>query len=122
MGMHCCLVRTAVVGFAVLALAGVAQAQDDTERVARTIKLDPGGTLRLKNFSGRVTIAGSDQPQVEIDAVRTAPRDRLKRVKLDIRTEGSTVVVEANHHDDSWFERHRNNVVRTEFTIKVPSR
>jgi DUF4097 and DUF4098 domain-containing protein YvlB len=115
-------VVTFAVLFANLALAPPAQAQDETERVTRTLKLEPGGTLRLKNFSGRVTITGTADSQVEIDAVRTAPRERLSRVKLDIRAEGSMVVVEANRHGNSWFEGHRNNVVRTDFTIKVPAR
>jgi DUF4097 and DUF4098 domain-containing protein YvlB len=113
---------SAVFAFALLALARPAQAQNDTERVTRTMPLEPGGTLRLRNFSGTVAITGTGGSQIEIDAVRTAPRERLNRVKLDIHAEGSTVVVEANQHSDSWFERHRNNVVRTDFTIKVPAR
>lgn len=109
--------------FALFALgAAPASAQTDSEHVSQTVKLDPGGTLRLKNFSGRVTITASDRPEVVIDAVRTAPRDRLSRIKLDIHTEGSTVVVEANHHDDHWYDFDHDNVVRTEFDIKVPTR
>ena len=37
---------------------GAARRFDDTEHINRTIQLEPGGTLRLKNFSGRVTITG----------------------------------------------------------------
>jgi DUF4097 and DUF4098 domain-containing protein YvlB len=97
------------------------QAQTETERVNRVIKLDPGGTLRLRTFSGRVTITGTDRAEVVIDAVRRATRERLDRITLDIHTEGSTVVVEANHHDRSrWSEN--NNVVETDFDIKVPAR
>jgi len=109
--------------FAFLALTAppAAAAQSETEHVSRTIKLDPGGTLRLRNFSGRVTITASDQPQVVVEAVRTAPRERLERVKLDVHVEGSTVVVDANQRDDHWFGS-RNNVVRTDFDIKVPPR
>jgi DUF4097 and DUF4098 domain-containing protein YvlB len=113
--------RSVAAVFAVLALSAPAAAQADSERVSRTVKLDPGGTLRLKNFSGHVTITASDQPQVVIDAVRTAPRDRLERVKLDIHVDGSTVVVDANQHDNHWFGS-RNDVVRTDFDIKVPTR
>ena len=114
----------ATIAIAVLACAlgaSRAQAQTETERVNRVIKLDPGGTLRLRTFSGRVTITGTDRPDVVIDAVRRATRERLDRITLDIHTEGSTVVVEANHHDRSrWFEN--NNVVETDFDIKVPAR
>src|SRR5207342_269960 len=96
--------------FAVLALAMPMPAQaaprlfDETEHITRTIQLEPGGTLRLKNFSGRVTITASDRPEVVIDAVRRAPRTQLERIKLDIHTSGSNVVVvDANQRDSSWW-------------------
>ena len=124
--------RTYVLAFAVLALATPAAATaadrwfQETEHITRTIKLDPGGTLRLKSFSGRVTITASDRPEVAIEAVRRGTRDRLDHVKLDIHTDGSNVVVvDANHHDRSWswFEfTGRSNVVDTDFDIKVPRR
>ena len=119
--------RTLAAAFAVLALAGSAQAApgvfDETEHVSRTIALEPGGTLRLKNFSGRVTITGTDRPEVVIDAVRRAPQSRLDRIKLDIHTSGSSVVVDANQRDHSWWEfASVNNVVETDFDIKVPRR
>jgi DUF4097 and DUF4098 domain-containing protein YvlB len=122
--------RTYVVAFAVLALATPAAAAaadrwfEETEHVTQTIKLDPGGTLRLKSFSGRVTITASDQPDVVIDAVRRATRERLDRIKLDIHTDGSnTVVVDANRRDRSWdIFNSGNNVVETDFDIKVPQR
>jgi len=113
----------ATIAIAVLACAlgaSRAQAQTETERVNRVIKLDPGGTLRLRTFSGRVTITGTDRSEVAIDAVRRAPRERLDRITLDIRTEGSTIVVEANHHDRSRYQH--NNVVETDFDITVPAR
>jgi hypothetical protein len=112
-------------GVAAVALtAASAGALDVTEHVTRTVKLEPGGTLRLKSFSGRVTIAAGDRDDVVIDAVRRAPRERLDRIKLDIHTDGSNVVVvDANHRELSWYEfMGRNNVVETDFDIKVPRR
>jgi DUF4097 and DUF4098 domain-containing protein YvlB len=114
--------RTVVGAFAIVALTATgAAAQTETEHVSRTVRLEPGGTLRLRNFSGHVTITGSDQPQVVVDAVRTAPRERLERVKLDVHLDGTTVVVDANQRDDTWFGS-RNNVVRTDLDVKVPTR
>jgi hypothetical protein len=97
-------------------------AVDETEHVNQTLKMDPGGTLRLKNFSGRVTITASDRPEVVIDAVRRASRERLARIKLDIHTDGPhVVVVDANRREASWYEFiGGNNVVETDFDIKVP--
>jgi len=117
--------RSYLLAFAVVALATPAldAAAQETEHINRTIKLDPGGTLRLKNFSGRVSIAATDRPEVVIDAVRRAPRGRLERIRLDIHTEGSNVVViDANHRERSWFEFAGNNVVETDFDIQVPRR
>jgi hypothetical protein len=120
--------RTLAAAFAVLALAAPAHAApgllDETERVSRTIALEPGGTLRLKNFSGRVTITGTDRSEVVVDAVRRAPQSRLDRIKLDIHTSGSgMVVVDANQRDRSWLDfAGGNHVVETDFDIKVPRR
>ncbi len=99
-------------------------AHTDTEHVTRTAPLAPGGTLKLKNFSGRVTITGTDRQDASIDAVRHATREKLENIKLDIHMEGSTLVVNANQRDSSRFSRrHRNNrVVETDFTIEVPRR
>ena len=120
--------RTIAAAFAVLALAIPAHAApghfDETEHVSRTLQMDPGGALQLKNFSGRVTITASDRPEVVIDAVRRATRSRLDRIKLDIHTSGSdVVVVDANQRDHSWWGfASAHNVVETDFDITVPRR
>jgi len=106
--------------FAVFALAGPVLAQE-TEHVSRTIALAPGGTLRLKSFSGRVNITATGDSQVVIDAVRRGSRERLDHIRLDISSQGSTVIVDANKRDSSW-SWGKNNVVETDFDIKVPRR
>src|SRR5437867_2230281 len=114
--------RNAILALAILS-AGcttlIEAVETETEHVSQTAALAPGGTLRLKNFSGRVTITGADRQDASIDAVRRASRDRLDHIKLDIHTEGSTLVVNANRQDHSRWTRH-NNVVDTELTISVP--
>jgi predicted ribosomally synthesized peptide with SipW-like signal peptide len=116
--------RNALIAAAVLALVGVTTraAFHQTERVSRTVSLDPGGTLRLENFSGRVTITGSDRSDVVVDAVRRADRDELDRITLDVHKDGDTVVVDANHRERTSWYRRNNNVVETDFDIKVPRR
>ena len=112
--------RNSLLAVAILALAPtVAAAATETEHVNRTAPLAPGGTLRLKNFSGRVTITATDRTDAAIDAVRRGTRDRLDHIKLDIHTESSTLVINANHEDYSWWAR-RNRVVETDFDIQVP--
>lgn len=108
--------------FAVVALTvpALQAARDETEHVNQTVKLEPGGTLRLKSFSGRVNITAADGNEVVIQAIRRATRDRLDHIKLDIHTEGSTVYIDANKRDSWWPSS--NNVVETDFDIKVPRR
>jgi hypothetical protein len=121
--------RNLALAFAVSALAGplvFAGDQgwnDETEHVNQTMKLEAGGTVRVRSFSGHVTISAADGEQVVVDAVRRAPRYRLDRIKLDVHADGSrTVVVDANRRDRSWWELSGNNVVDTDLDIKVPRR
>lgn len=104
--------------FAVV-LAAPAAGQTVTENVDRTLSLQPGGTLRLKTFSGRVRITGGSGDQVVIKAVRRARQDRLDDIKLEITQSGNTIEVDANHR---LVERRNDNVVDTDFDIQVPSR
>jgi DUF4097 and DUF4098 domain-containing protein YvlB len=103
-----------------LALAAPAAAQQkETETVDRTVSIGPNGTLKLNNFSGDVRVTGSAASEVVIHAVRRATRERLDNIKLDVKTSGSTVSIEANRRNDNWHEKN-DNVVETEFDIKVP--
>ncbi|MFA5909082.1 MAG: DUF4097 family beta strand repeat-containing protein [Vicinamibacterales bacterium] len=102
-----------------LALAAPVAAQTNTENVEKTLTLQPGGTLRLKTFSGRVRITGVSGDQVVIKAVRRAKQDRLDDIKLEITQSGNTIEVDANHR---LVERRNDNVVETDFDIQVPSR
>jgi DUF4097 and DUF4098 domain-containing protein YvlB len=70
-----------------------------------------------------VTITGTERSEIAIEAVRRAPQSRLDRIKLDIQTSRSGVTVDANRRDRSWWDfASGNNVVETDFDIKVPRR
>ena len=117
--------RQAVLALAVFmgGSAALAAATTETEHITQTAPLAPGGTLHVKNFSGHVTITGTDRQDASIDAVRRATRERLDHIKLDIHMEGSTLVVSANKQDYSYFNWSRNNrVVETDLVIQVPRR
>jgi DUF4097 and DUF4098 domain-containing protein YvlB len=113
-------VTCAVLGLFLAAPQAARAEQKDTERVDRTVQIKAGGQLRLKNFSGRVTITGSNRADIAVHAVRRATRDRLEHLKLDIEETGSGVTIEANRKDSEWHDRD-NNVVDTEFDIEVPA-
>jgi DUF4097 and DUF4098 domain-containing protein YvlB len=106
-----------LLGLGIPAAAAAAEAKE-TETVTRTAAFTPGATLTVRNFSGRVTITGTDRSDVSVHAVRHATRERLDRIKLDVREEGGGVVVEANKRQGSG--RDEDNVVETELTIEVP--
>jgi DUF4097 and DUF4098 domain-containing protein YvlB len=103
-----------------LASPAVAGASTDTERVDRTVPIRANGELRLNNFSGRVTITGTNRADVSIHAVRRASRDRLDHIKLEISETDYGLRIEANKKDDDWRDRD-NNVVETDFDIEVPT-
>ncbi|MDP2319355.1 MAG: hypothetical protein Q8O42_08470 [Acidobacteriota bacterium] len=113
------MLKTTIALLFALLLAVPAAAQKVTENVDRTLTLQPGGTLRLKTFSGRVRITGGSSDQVVIKAVRHADRERLNDIKLEITQSGNTIEVDANHR---LVERRNDNVVETDFDIQVPSR
>jgi Putative adhesin len=92
----------------------------DTERVDRTARIPANGQLRLKNFSGKVTITGTNRGDVAIHAIRRADRDRLNHIHLEVVETGSGVTIEANKKDAEWTDRN-NNVVETDFDIEVPA-
>jgi DUF4097 and DUF4098 domain-containing protein YvlB len=114
--------RKLLYSFAALTLAACTNAEAaryETERVSQTFKLGSGGTLQLKSFSGRVNITATDGDEVVVDAVRHGSRERLEHIKLEIRNDSSGVYIEANRRDSTWWMG-RNNVVETDFDIKVP--
>src|SRR5262245_53573401 len=112
--------------FAAVAFGLAATASAETERVSRTVRIDPGGTLVLKSFSGRVTITGSDRSDISIEATRYGSREELDRNKLEIEGSGSRVRIIENQPDDRDSRRgrfrdgDRNRAIETDFDIKVP--
>ena len=102
-----------------LCLVPVVASATETEKFHKVVPLAPGGTVTLHNFSGAVRIVGADVSEVTIDAVRTATRDRLDHITLDVQVSGSTVTIEANKKEEGWTVKN-DNVVETEFDIQVP--
>jgi len=98
--------------------AAPAVAAERTEHVQETVAFPAGGTLKLKNWSGDIRITGADRPDVEIVAIRRAPRARLDRIALQIESTPSGVVIDANGRGSEREER--NTIVHTEFAIRVP--
>ena len=109
----------ALAGVLAVTAPALAQRNQETERVDRTATIRAGGQLRVKNFSGTVTITGSRRGDVAIHAIRRATRERLDNIKLEVTETGSGVTIEANRKSDNWRDRD-NNVVDTQLDIQVP--
>jgi hypothetical protein len=103
---------------AVPALPAAAQSRQE-EMFDRTLSMAPGGTFRLRTFSGRVRIRGTDGNQVVIHAVRRARPERLRDIQIEVTQSGTEIEVNANHQVN---ERDNDNVVETDFDIQLPSR
>ena len=114
-----CIPAIALVGAFAISTPAVASEQQETERIDRTASIRAGGQLRVKNFSGRVTITGSHRSDVSVHAVRRASRERLDHIKLEVRETSAGVSIDANKKDSEWQDRD-NNVVDTELEIQVP--
>lgn len=97
-------------------------ASADTERISRTLAIDAGGTLTLKSFAGRVTIAGSDRTDVTIEGTRSGTREALDRNNLEIDGDRSHVRIVENSRGRSERRDDRDQAVETELTIQVPRR
>jgi DUF4097 and DUF4098 domain-containing protein YvlB len=111
--------RVALTVLLALGVPGGAAAQaKETETIDRVVAIEPGGTLTVKNFSGRVEITGGDRQDVAVHAVRRATRENLDRIKLDISSDGGNVTIEANQRVEK--ERGKDNVVETDLTIQLP--
>lgn len=110
----------ALLGALALSTPSVVSAQNETERIDRTVNIRAGGELKIKNFSGKVTITGRRRGDVAVRAIRRAPRERLDRIKLEVTETSSGVTIEANKKDSEWRDRDNNNVVDTELEIQVP--
>lgn len=115
------VVAAALLALTALGIPDAASARaNETERIEKTVPMKSGGTLTLKNFSGSVKIVGEDRTDVAVVAVRTAPRDRLDRIRLEIEAHDGNVAIEANRRPDGDRQQ-KNNVVETAFDIRVPS-
>ena len=110
--------KTLIAAFALVALAAPTLRAEETETVTRTVAMQPGGTVDVRTFSGRVIITPTDENQVTVHAVRRGSRRQLDRVRLDVSSSGSTVRVDANHHDSSWWG---DNVVESELDMLMRS-
>jgi len=90
-----------------LTIGAAATAGGQTEEIARTIPMAPGGQFTLSNISGDITVAGNDDTVLTLRATKrlvdpgavseATAREALDRVEIEIRDRGGRVAVEAEY-------------------------
>ena len=112
----------------------MAQARNTDDTFAWSGRVAPGGTLRIKNLAGRISVERAAGNQVEVTGVKEWRNGDPADVRFDVVTEGNVTTVCA-----IWFEgactenqeksgnrrdrddRDRNNDVSVNFTVKLPA-
>ncbi len=116
------LFRTAPLLLAASALSGcfledaALTARDSLEE---TRDFEPGGTFRLENINGSVTVETWDQERIYIEAVKSATSQRsLDAIKIEIDGEGDLVEVRTRvPRRRSFFGR----IGKVEYLVRLPA-
>lgn len=109
-----------VTSVSAMAVAGTAVSTSDaTERIERTVNLDPNGTVKVSNISGDIRINVWESPQVRLVATKTAENEeRLKDFDVVIESSQTAFSVKVEYkEDDSYRYSGRKNV---EYELTVP--
>lgn len=118
---------------ATAASTGLAQARSSDDSFAWTGTVAPGGTLRVKNLSGRITVERASGTRVEVTGVKEWRHGDPNDVRFDVVTEGDVVTVcaiwfegsctegqeKSGNRRDSHDRRH--NDVSVNFTVRLPA-
>lgn len=117
---------------ATVSSTALAQARSD-DTFAWTGRVAAGGTLRIKNLAGRITVERASGNQVEVTGVKEWRNGDPSNVRFDVVTEGDVVTVCAIWYEGACTEGQkksgprrdrdddRNNDVSVNFTVKVPA-
>ena len=104
-----------IVLVAAVLMGAAGEVAGQTEELVRTIPMEPGGRLTLRNIEGGITVTGVDGDDLTIRATKRAGRrggddDALDRVEIEIEERGNRVVVETEYpgHRRSFLESLRD--------------
>jgi hypothetical protein len=104
-----------IIGLALIFCVAPARAKDQT--IVKTLPFAQGGTLRIENVNGSVEIRGWDREEIEIRAVKSAPRSAdLDLVQVEIKPAVDRVEIETRYPADQGVD------VSVEYLIRVPRR
>jgi DUF4097 and DUF4098 domain-containing protein YvlB len=100
---------------AILSLSGTALAET---RIAKTLKLAPGGEFRLETDMGKVTLTGSSDADAHVVVTsRRKDLDELLSFRWD-ESDGLVSIIARKKHKFDWFSSSGDNV---QYEIRVPA-
>ena len=115
------------------ASTAMAQARSADDSFAWSGRIAAGGTLRIKNLAGRITVERASGNQAEVSGVKEWRNGDPNDVRFDVVTEGNVVTVCAIWFEGSCTEGQpksgprrsrdddRNNDVSVSFTVRLPA-
>ena len=90
---------------------------DATDRLAKTLPLQPDTAIRIEATVADVTIAGSDRTDLAVEILRRAPSSAdLARYPAFVAADGASIRIAAVQADEG-----RDASLKTEITIAAPS-
>lgn len=118
---------------ATVASTGLAQGRSTDDSFKWSGRIAAGGTLRVRNLAGRITVERASGTEVEVSGVKEWRKGDPADVRFDVVTEGNTVTVCA-----IWFEgsctkgqekrgnkrdrdEREDNDVSVNFTVRLPA-
>ncbi|CAN5397609.1 hypothetical protein BH20ACI1_BH20ACI1_05600 [soil metagenome] len=94
---------------------------DETERFEQTYPLDLDGKVSVSNVNGSITIETWDNPQVKLEAVKTADsRERLSEVEIRIDAKQNYFQLETDYGNSRRNGRNWNGKLQVEYKLTVP--
>lgn len=96
--------------------AALPAAADETDRLSRTLPLQPGAAVTLQVTNGQVQVSGWDRSDVSVEVVRRAPDAvRLARMPARIETIAGAVSLRVVQVEDG-----RDAALRSDVVMRVP--
>src|SRR5205807_8165562 len=105
-------------GFLALAICGSGPLHSEaTDRLAKTLPLQPGTAIRIEATVADVTIAGSDRTDLAVEILRRAPANAdLAKYPAVVESDGAAIRIAVVQADEG-----RDASLKTEMTIAAPS-
>ena len=103
---------------AILAMSCLEASAKVRENFEKVVPFEAGGSFRIENINGSITVQTWDEPSVKIEAEKVArTQDQLEGITIDIQGSGDSVAVKTRHHRKSVW-----GSASVSYTILLPAK